>query len=107
MSNGGLNWDRELHLGYRRQSPARPLRARQVPRRDPADDRAAPPRRRAAEQQAGGLRHEGRPRRRRVVEQDAALRQAAGQRFYNTSRFTLSDLRARANRQQLTADFQA
>ena len=31
-----------------------------------------------------------------VVEQDAALRQAAGQAFYNTSRFTLSDLRARA-----------
>ena len=42
-----------------------------------------------------------------VVEQDAALRQAAGQAFYNTSRFTLSDLRARANPQQLTADFQA
>ena len=42
-----------------------------------------------------------------VVEQDAALRQTAGQAFYNTSRFTLSDLRARANRQQLTADFQA
>ena len=42
-----------------------------------------------------------------VVEQDAALRQAAGQAFYNTSRFTLSGLRARANRQQLTADFQA
>ena len=41
-----------------------------------------------------------------VVEQDAALRQAAGQAFYNTSRFTLSDLRARANRQQLTAEFQ-
>ena len=42
-----------------------------------------------------------------VVEQDPALRQAAGQAFYNISRFTLSDLRARANRQQLTADFQA
>ena len=42
-----------------------------------------------------------------VVEQDAALRQAAGQAFYNTSRFTLSDLRARSSRQQLTADFQA
>ena len=42
-----------------------------------------------------------------VVEQDPALRQAAGQAFYNTSRFTLSDLRARAGRQQLTADFQA
>ena len=38
-----------------------------------------------------------------VVEQDQALRQAAGQAFYNTSNFTLRDLRARANRQQLTA----
>ena len=42
-----------------------------------------------------------------VVEQDPALRQAAGQAFYNTSRFTLRDLRARSNRQQLTADFTA
>ena len=40
-----------------------------------------------------------------VVEQDAAVRQAAGQAFYNISGFTLRDLRARANRQQLTADF--
>ena len=42
-----------------------------------------------------------------VVEQDPALRQAAGQAFYNTSKFTLRDLRSRANRQQLTADFRA
>ena len=42
-----------------------------------------------------------------VVEQDAALRQAAGQAFYNTSKFTLRDLRARANQQQLKADFEA
>ena len=42
-----------------------------------------------------------------VVEQDSALRQAAGQAFYNTSRFTLRDLKARANRQQLTTDFEA
>ena len=40
-----------------------------------------------------------------VVAQDPALRQAAGQAFYNTSKFTLRDLRARASRQQLTADF--
>ena len=40
-----------------------------------------------------------------VVEQDAALRQAAGQAFYNTSKFTLRDLRARAGRQRLEADF--
>ena len=40
-----------------------------------------------------------------VTNQDAALRQAAGQAFYNTSKFTLKDLRARASRQQLRADF--
>jgi len=40
-----------------------------------------------------------------VVEQDAMLRQAAGQAFYNTSRFTLGDLRARASRDRLEADF--
>ena len=42
-----------------------------------------------------------------VVEQDAALRQVAEQAFYNTSRFTMRDLRARASRQQLRADFEA
>jgi len=42
-----------------------------------------------------------------VVEQDPALRQAAGQAFYNTSKFTMHDLKARANRQQLKADFEA
>ena len=40
-----------------------------------------------------------------IVEQDAALRQASGQAFYNRSRFTLKDLRARANQQQLRDDF--
>ena len=42
-----------------------------------------------------------------IVHQDQALRQAAGQAFYNTSRFTLRDLRARASQQQLKADFEA
>jgi len=42
-----------------------------------------------------------------IIHQDAALRHAAGQSFYNTSKFTLRDLRARANRQQLKADFEA
>jgi len=42
-----------------------------------------------------------------VTNQDAALRQAAGQAFYNTSKFTLRDLRARAGQQQLKADFEA
>jgi type I restriction enzyme M protein len=41
-----------------------------------------------------------------VVNQDAALREAAGQHFYNTSRFTLRDLRARASQQALKADFE-
>ncbi|MFV9505403.1 MAG: type I restriction-modification system subunit M [Oscillochloridaceae bacterium umkhey_bin13] len=42
-----------------------------------------------------------------VIEQDPALRQASGHAFYNTSTFTLRDLKARANRQQLRADFEA
>ncbi|GAB7014737.1 type I restriction-modification system subunit M [Methanogenium cariaci] len=42
-----------------------------------------------------------------VVHQDAALRQAARQAFYNTSKFTLHDLKSRANQQQLKADFEA
>ena len=42
-----------------------------------------------------------------VVEQDAALRQAAGHAFFNVSPFTLRDLRARASRQRLEADFRA
>ena len=41
-----------------------------------------------------------------VVDQKVALRGAAGQAFYNTSKFTLHDLRARASRQQLRADFE-
>jgi type I restriction enzyme M protein len=43
----------------------------------------------------------------KVVEQDQALRQAAGQDFYNTSPFTMRDLKSRASRQQLKADFEA
>ena len=42
-----------------------------------------------------------------ITNQDAALRQAAGQAFYNTSRFTLRDLRNRASQAQLKADFEA
>lgn len=36
-----------------------------------------------------------------ITNQDQALRQATGQSFYNTSKFTLRDLRARASQQQL------
>src|SRR6266850_1282200 len=42
-----------------------------------------------------------------IVHQDQALRQAAGQAFYNTSKFTLRDLKARTSQQQLKADFEA
>jgi type I restriction enzyme M protein len=42
-----------------------------------------------------------------ITNQDAALRQASGQAFYNTSPFTLRDLTARAKQQQLKADFEA
>jgi type I restriction enzyme M protein len=42
-----------------------------------------------------------------VVEQDQALRVASKQAFYNTSKFTMRDLKARASRQQLKADFEA
>ncbi|MCP3956629.1 MAG: SAM-dependent DNA methyltransferase [bacterium] len=42
-----------------------------------------------------------------IVHQDQALRQAAGQAFYNASKFTLRDLRARASQQALKADFEA
>jgi type I restriction enzyme M protein len=42
-----------------------------------------------------------------ITNQDAALRQASGQAFYNASPFTLRDLKARAKQQQLKADFEA
>ncbi len=42
-----------------------------------------------------------------IDHQDPALRDAAGQAFYNTSKFTLRDLRSRASQQQLRADFEA
>jgi type I restriction enzyme M protein len=42
-----------------------------------------------------------------INDQDQPLRDAAGQAFYNHSQFILRDLRNRANRQQLTADFVA
>jgi type I restriction enzyme M protein len=41
-----------------------------------------------------------------ITEQRAALCAAAGQAFYNTSKFTLSDLTSRGNQQQLLADFE-
>src|SRR4051795_6007822 len=40
-----------------------------------------------------------------ITEQRAALCHAAGQSFYNTSKFTLRDLKARGSQQKLEADF--
>jgi len=42
-----------------------------------------------------------------ITNQDQGLRQAAGQAFYNTSKFRLRDLRSRSSQQQLKADFEA
>lgn len=42
-----------------------------------------------------------------ITNQDEALRQAAGQAFYNTSPFKLRDLKAIGNVQRLKADFEA
>ena len=42
-----------------------------------------------------------------VTNQDAALRRASGEAFYNTSSFRLRDLTSRAKQQQLRADFEA
>ena len=42
-----------------------------------------------------------------IVNQDQVLRQAAGQAFYNKSRFTMADLRHIAGQQQLRQDFEA
>ena len=42
-----------------------------------------------------------------IVNQDRPLREAAGQAFYNTSKFTLRDLKSRTSQHQLRADFEA
>ncbi len=42
-----------------------------------------------------------------ITNQDAALKQASGQAFYNASSFTLRDLKARTKQQQLKSDFEA
>jgi type I restriction enzyme M protein len=42
----------------------------------------------------------------KITEQQAALKDAAGQAFYNTSKFTLRDLKSRGSQQQLLADFE-
>ena len=41
-----------------------------------------------------------------IVEQEPALRKESGLPFFNTSKFSLADLRNRGNKQQLLADFE-
>lgn len=41
-----------------------------------------------------------------VANQEAALKQAAGQAFYNTSQFSLRDLKSRSTQQKLKSDFE-
>jgi type I restriction enzyme M protein len=43
----------------------------------------------------------------KIVDQDGPLRDAAGQAVYNTSKFTLRDLRSRTSQQQLRLDLEA
>src|SRR6266851_3958385 len=43
----------------------------------------------------------------KIANQDAALRKASGQAFYNTSPYSLRDLRGRSSQQQLKSDFEA
>jgi type I restriction enzyme M protein len=42
----------------------------------------------------------------RITEQHAALCDASNQAFYNTSKFSLRDLKSRGNQQQLKVDFE-
>lgn len=42
----------------------------------------------------------------KISNQDAALKQAAGQAFYNTSQFSLRDLKSRSTQQKLKSDFE-
>ena len=42
-----------------------------------------------------------------IAHQDGPLRQASGHPFYNTSQFTMKDLKSVANQQQLRSDFEA
>jgi type I restriction enzyme M protein len=52
------------------------------------------------------LEHQGDARQGGITEQRDALCAASGQAFYNTSKFTLRDLKSRGSQQQLKADFE-
>jgi len=107
MSNGDLNWItnfiwgiaddalRDLYVRGKYRDVILPMI---VLRRL---DAVLEPTNQAVQSMKANLDHAG------ITNQDAALRQAAGQAFYNTSVFTLRDLRNRASQAQLKADFEA
>ena len=107
MANGHLNWIANFIWGIADECSARCLCAREVPRRHSAHDGHPPrwtPCSSRPREAVLGMKEPGRGK---DANQHAALRQAASQAFYNTSQFTLRDLKARASKQQLKADFEA
>ncbi len=106
MSNGGLNWianfiwgiaDDVLRDVYVRGKYRDVILPMTVVRRL---DAVLEPTKQAVLEMKARLDEAG------ITNPDAALRDASGQAFYNTSPFTLRDLRARAKQQQLKADFE-
>jgi type I restriction enzyme M protein len=53
------------------------------------------------------LKQKGKLEKAGIVNQEAALKRAAGQAFYNKSEFRLKDLKSRAKQQQLKLDFES
>jgi type I restriction enzyme M protein len=107
MSNGNLNWianfiwgiaDDVLRDVYVRGKYRDVILPMTVVRRLDAVLEATKHAVLAMKQRLGGLG---------IANQEAALRQESGQAFYNTSRFTLRNLRACARAQQLKVDFEA
>ena len=107
MSNGDLNWItnfiwgiaddalRDLYVRGKYRDVILPMI---VLRRL---DAVLEPTKRAVQSMKANLDNAG------ITNQDAALRQSAEQAFYNTSVFTLRDLRSRGSQAQLKADFEA
>jgi len=107
MSNGDLNWItnfiwgiaddalRDLYVRGKYRDVILPMI---VLRRL---DAVLEPTKRAVQSMKANLDNAG------ITNQDAALRQSAEQAFYNTSVFTLRDLRNRGSQAQLKADFEA
>jgi len=102
-----LGWITGHHLGHRGRPYCANSMSGASTGRDPAHDRAArldavlTPTKQAVLDMRASLDTAG------ITNQDQALREAAKQAFYNTSKFTMKDLRSRASQAQLRADFEA